>query len=86
MKVVQAEHACVALMGCSLSNEQEDLLVSHFPRVAIMLDGDEAGRAASAEIASRLVAKLWVRVSDAGERMQPDQLSIDEIQALLRQV
>ena len=61
MKVVQAEHVCVALMGCSLSVEQEAQLMAHFRRVVIMLDGDVAGRRAAVEIAGRLTSKLWVR-------------------------
>src|SRR5438045_6722527 len=50
IKVVQAEHACVALMGCSLSVEQETQLVGRFRNVAVMLDGDDAGRNAAVEI------------------------------------
>jgi len=34
----------VALMGCSLSEEQERLLVAHSDQVVLMLDGDDAGR------------------------------------------
>ena len=32
MKVTQAEHVCVALMGCSLSKEQEAQTVAHSAR------------------------------------------------------
>jgi DNA primase len=86
MKVVLAEHVCVALMGCSLSEEQEAQLVSHFRQVVVMLDGDEAGRRAAGEIAGRLARKVWVRVVDVPEGRQPDQLSIGELQALLKAV
>jgi DNA primase len=83
IKVVQAEHVCVALMGCSLSEEQEHLLVAHFRQVVVMLDGDDAGGKAALEIAGRLVHKVWVRVVDLPDGRQPDQLSTEELQALL---
>ena len=67
MKVTQAGHACVALMGCSMSEEQEEQLAAHFRQVIVMLDGDEAGRRAAGEIADRLVRKVWVRVVDVGD-------------------
>jgi DNA primase len=83
MKVVLAEHACVALMGCSLSGDQEEHLVAHFRHVVIMLDGDEAGRKAAGEIAGRLAHRVWVRVVDLPDGKQPDQLSTAELQAAL---
>jgi DNA primase len=86
IKVVQAEHVCVALMGCSLSDEQEAQLVARFRQVVVMLDGDDAGRKAAVEIAGRLVRKAWVRVVDVPEGNQPDQLSIEEIRHLLQNV
>jgi DNA primase len=42
MKVTKAGHACVALMGCSMPEQQEAQLVEHFQRVVIMPDGDDA--------------------------------------------
>ena len=74
----------VALMGSSLSPAQDRLLRVRFERVVLMLDGDEAGRAASRVIALRLsergpVAVVWV---PAGS--QPDQLPTAAIQQLLR--
>ena len=83
IRVVQAGHVCVALMGCSLSGEQEALLVRYFRQVVIILDGDEAGRNAAGEIGGRLAHKTWVRVVDVQECKQPDQLSKEELQALL---
>src|ERR1019366_8747638 len=83
MKVVLAEHACVALMGCSMSGDQEEQLVAHFRQVVIMLDGDEAGRKAAGEIAGRLAHRVWVRVVDLPDGKQPDQLSTAELQAVL---
>ena len=49
--VYQAGLPCVvALMGCSLSQQQEVLLQKHFQQVTLMLDGDNAGRRAGAII------------------------------------
>jgi DNA primase len=86
MKVTQAEHVCVALMGCSLSTEQEAQLVAHFRHVVIMLDGDEAGRNAAEEIGLRLAHKVWVRIVDVAAGRQPDQLTAEELRALLERV
>ena len=48
-----------------------------------MLDGDEAGKSAVSEIASRLMRKVFVRVVDVPDGKQPDELSSGEIQKLL---
>jgi DNA primase len=86
MKVTQAEHVCVALMGCSLSKEQESQLLVHFRRVIIMLDGDDAGRNAATEVAARLAHRVWVRIVDLAEGSQPDQLTMQELQQLLQRI
>jgi len=86
MKVTQSEHVCVALMGCSLSKEQESQVVAHFRQVVIMLDGDQAGRNAATEIAMRLAPKVWVRIVEVAEGTQPDQLATEELGALLERV
>jgi len=44
LKVYQAGHPVVALMGSSFSQRQSELLLSHFASVTLMLDGDEPGR------------------------------------------
>ena len=74
----------MALMGCSLSVEQEDLLAAHFRGAWLMLDGDEAGRKAAAEILPRLARRMFIRVVDVGDGRQPDQLTDEEIAALLK--
>ena len=79
-RVHQAGFPCVvALMGCSLSHRQEALLQQHFREVTLMLDGDNAGRRASATIVARLVTKLAVRAVEVPHSTQPDQLSVDQI-------
>jgi DNA primase len=83
LKVHEAGFPAVALMGSSLSEAQEQLLAAHFTQVVLMLDGDEAGSRAAAEIAARLVRTVFVRIVDVGEGKQPDQLSSEVIQKLL---
>jgi len=86
IKVTQAEHVCVSLMGCSMSDDQEAQLAAHFRQVVVMLDGDEAGRKAAREIAGRLANRLWVRMVNLPDGQQPDQLSTEDLQRLLAKV
>ena len=72
----------VALMGCSLSRQQEKLLWQHFRGVILLLDGDKAGRSAGAAIAGRMVPKLSTRLVEIPAGMQPDQLGADQIRCL----
>jgi hypothetical protein len=58
LKVYQAGHPVVALMGSSFSQRQSELLLSHFASVTLMLDGDEPGRQAAEFIVQLLIAKL----------------------------
>ena len=76
-------HNVVALMGISLSEAQEQLLLERFPKLALMLDGDEAGRRASQQLATRLNGKVWLSVVEVPTARQPDQLSSDEMESLL---
>jgi len=83
VNVHQAGLPCVvALMGCSLSRLQEELLQQHFREVVLLLDGDNAGRRAGAGIAQRLVSKVSTRLVELPGRTQPDMLSADQIQCL----
>ena len=76
------ESVC-ALMGCSLSEEQEELLGARFDQVILMLDGDEAGRAAAVEIAGRLVKRTFVRVLSLPEGQQPDSMTAEDLKLSL---
>jgi DNA primase len=73
----------VALMGSSLSPQQETILCERFERVILMLDGDAAGRAASRTISTRLIQKCDVTVIALSDGTQPDQLSTAEVRSML---
>jgi DNA primase len=77
--------AAVALMGCTLSEEQENTIRrSSADRVNLLLDGDEAGRAATSEILSRLARHLLVHAPDLPEGAQPDTMDRETIVAMIR--
>jgi DNA primase len=78
--------ATVALMGCQLSDEQENLLVTHFEEIIILMDGDDAGRSAAGEIAARLVRRMFVRVVDLAPGQQPDRMAPEALRDLLNSV
>lgn len=83
MKVHQAGlPAVVGLMGSSLSEAQESLLLK-FSQVILFLDGDEAGREAARTIVARLIYQTFVRVIDLPDGKQPDQLDAEEVKVLL---
>lgn len=74
----------VALMGASLSIEQEKALLERFEQVVLLLDGDQTGRAATRTIAARLSSKCLVACVQLPDRAQPDQLSLTVINQLLQ--
>ena len=87
MKVTQAGFPCVALMGSTMSEAQEQIFQEHFAHVVVMLDGDEAGREASEEIADRLRRVVYqVDIVSLDDGQQPDQFSADELHQLLKSV
>ena len=80
MKVTQAGFPCVALMGSTMSKAQEALIEQHFASVVLMLDGDDAGRSATEDIADRLRRSLFRVVTvELDEGRQPDQLTDHEL-------
>ena len=63
----------VALMGRTLSKEQEDLLVHSGARLlTLLLDRDEPGWRATAELLPRLSDKFFVRVPSLPDEEAPD--------------
>jgi len=83
MKVHQAGFPAVALMGCSLSAVQEQLLAAKCERVIVMLDGDEPGQEAAAECLTQLGRRTWVRAANVPEGKQPDQLTAEHLKQIL---
>ena len=84
LKVHQAGFPCVvALMGCSVSEVQEKLLAANFDQAFLMLDADEPGQAAFAQIAPRLARRLLVRSAEVPAGAQPDHLSSEQIRLIL---
>ena len=80
MRVWQLGHNnVVALMGCTLSPWQEKYL-STAEDLILMLDGDEAGRKATAEILLRLARHTFVNVWELPEGKQPDNLTEEEFE------
>jgi DNA primase len=77
-------HNVVALMGVSLSELQEQTLLQRFRHLVLMLDGDETGRRASQQLAARLLGKVSLSVAAVPSGSQPDQLSSEEIDRILR--
>ncbi len=73
----------VALMGSSLSAEQENALLEPFDRVILLLDGDATGRVASRAIAVQLSKRCLVVEVQVPDGAQPDQLSLVAIHQLL---
>jgi DNA primase len=84
MRVCQAGFpGVVALMGSSLSEHQEELLVETTERLTLLLDGDEAGRACRRDIWKRLSSRLWLRNIPLEDGQQPDDLPQDQLRQLL---
>jgi len=79
MKVSQAGLPCVALMGSSLSEAQEELLAKHFKSVCLLLDGDEAGERATDACLVRLGRRMWVWAAVLPDGQQPDQLETEDL-------
>lgn len=77
---------CVALMGSSMSSQQEDLIVQLLPqgsKIIVMFDEDTAGREGRADTALRLSRQQYVRtVTFAAEGFQPENLQTDSLQTL----
>jgi DNA primase len=83
MMVHQAGFACIGLLGSSLSEEQEELLAEHFNRLIVMLDGNDAGRSATINCLTRLSRKLFVKVVQLPDDIEPDMLKRDDLKTLL---
>lgn len=76
----------IAIMGSSLSPAQEELIRKHTDsrsRVVLMLDEDEAGRAAREKITARLATFAFVKIHIfEKEGTQPEQLTSEQVNEL----
>lgn len=73
----------VALMGSSLSLEQEQLIRQHIPansRILVMLDENPAGQTGRKDVAGRLAEHCPVKIHVFGKLdMEPEHLTVDEV-------
>lgn len=74
---------CVALMGCSMSDEQERLLADSLPQdttIELLFDNDDAGSIGATSVAQRLARFTTVRIISLPKGIrQPDELSEDDM-------
>lgn len=73
----------VALMGSSMSVEQEALIRGLGVKVTLLFDGDDAGRNCAEESLWRLVGDRHVRLIDLADGEEPDNLTTERIHQLL---
>jgi len=84
MRLHQIGLTAIALLGTVLSSAQQQLLLTLTPRrLVLLLDGDPAGRAATARIAIALSASLSVRSVLLAPACDPDDLSDSNLAAIL---
>lgn len=88
MKVWQAGiKNVVGLMGTSLSDKQEELLLEVLApdgKLVLMFDPDEAGLKATEEIKEQLITKFYIKIVDLQEeKAEPDSLPEERIKAFL---
>jgi DNA primase len=73
----------VALMGASLSESQEQLLVAATDRLVLMFDGDDAGAKCLREFYGKLRRKLFLKEIHLEDGEQPDGLTDERLTSLL---
>ena len=77
----------VALMGTSMSDEQEKLVVETVGekgKVALMFDSSEAGKSGSQDALARLASQVYVKLIKLGEEgLQPNSPSKEKIKKFL---
>lgn len=77
----------VALMGWSLTEQQEKMILSHTDKVALFLDNDEAGQEATKKIHKRLIHQVFVKVvaypAELPDKTQPEDFTKEELRNML---
>lgn len=74
----------VALMGSSMSPEQEKLILESTDRVVLLFDGDDAGKECTRKVALQLVEKCFIKIVRLPDSKQPTDIPEDGLQDLLR--
>lgn len=82
-RLYQAGYEAVALMGSSISQTQEELILSLNKDLTLLFDGDEAGRKATKQAIKLFRGKLPFKVIYLHEGFQPDDLKEQELKKLL---
>ena len=73
-----------ALMGSSMSEKQEELILDNFTRAVLMFDNDDSGIECRNAVINRLFEKVFIRsASLCNDKPQPDMLSEAEIKEKL---
>ena len=84
LRVIRAGFPCIALMGNSMSKAQEEIIIRHFNVACILLDGNEVGRQGSADCLARLGRHMFVYAPELADGKQPDSLSDEELNLLIK--
>ena len=84
LHIWQAGYPSVALMGSTMSEQQQALIYSHFDRAILLFDGDEAGQECMDGCLLRLGRKIWVKAVQLSKGKQPDGMTADELGSLLK--
>ncbi len=83
LRVKEVGYPCIALLGSSLSKQQENLIAQNFSRAILLLDGDQAGRIGTDECLRRLGRRMFVKALTLPEDQQPDTMSREEVVTVL---
>lgn len=75
---------CVALMGHSMSKEQEELIVHYFDVACILLDSNDVGKQGSADCLLRLGRRMYAYAPLLPEGAQPDTMTPEALYAFIK--
>lgn len=84
MRLAEAGFPTVGLMGSSISDEQVKLLRAYFRFVALVLDGDAAGKQGSADALGKLGRGGYVRAVKLPEGSAPDEMTPADLREVMR--
>lgn len=82
-RLYQAGYEAIALMGSSIGQVQEELILSLNKDLILLFDGDKAGRKATKQAIKLFRGKLPFKVIYLHEGFQPDDLKEQELKKLL---